>query len=140
MTSQRFIQNLQDKLLHIAECLLGQQLLKDILRHADPSHQVVLEIPTVTNPWQRVFLGGVGIIGLAGIPLAAILPILPTMPFALVALVCFARVSTRFQRWLLASSACKMALSMIYTRPYQPFIFFRKLIHFLLGNPKIQGV
>lgn len=137
MAEQSFKQRLHDTVQRVATRVLGRQLMQDIAHHAHPDHQVVVEIAPVESVRQRVLLSGVGILGIVGIPIAAIAPILPTMPFVLIALVCFARVSRRFQRWLLAMPVCRTALSLVYTHPQQPFVMVRKLLHWMLGRPKV---
>ncbi len=113
---------------------------RDFLRHhGETENQIVIDIPPVDHPLKTVALGLFGIVGLIGVPIAMLLPIVPATPFAMLGLVCLARISPRFRRWLLGTRFCKTTLSMIYTRSEPVFVLLRKLLQFLLGNPVVRA-
>lgn len=113
-------------------------LLKDFQPYTDPAQQIDLDISPVTSVWLRLVLFALGVAGLVGIPIAMIAPILPATPFVLIALVCFARLSRRFQYWLLSMPLFRVMLSTIYNHPGQPFRTLRRVLDALLGHPTIR--
>lgn len=113
----------------------GRELLR---RHGDAENQVEIEIVPVDHPLKTAALGVFGIVGLIGVPIAMLLPVVPATPFAMLGLVCLARISPRFRRWLLRQRFCKTALSMIYTRSEPVFVLLRKLLQILLGHPWVR--
>ncbi|MDR2822334.1 MAG: YbaN family protein [Acholeplasmatales bacterium] len=58
-----------------------------------------------------IFLG-LGIVGI-------VIPVLPTVPFLLLTLICYAKGSTRFEKWFLSTS--------IYKKRLRPFIKTRAM-------------
>ena len=124
------------KLNQLAERLLGERLLADFKKYADPAHQIEVKIHPITNPVHRIVaivIGSACVV--VGIPAAAILPIVPIAPFAAVGLMCFARVSPRFQRWLLQQLAYRITVTVIYTRNERPFRLLRQCFNALAGQP-----
>lgn len=112
---------------------------RDLLRHhGDAENQVEIEIVPVDHPFKTLALGLFGVVGLIGVPIAMLLPVVPVTPFAMLGLVCLARISPPFRRWLLSTRFCKTTLSMIYTRSEPMFVLLRKLLQSLLGNPMVR--
>lgn len=119
--------------VHPLERLFGG-LLREVRYHTDPANHRPIHIAPVTHPVKRalVVCAGFGALGLAGV--GAITPVMPVWPFALVALFCFARSSARVRNWVGRNYVIKSVMSLIWSRPEQPFAWARRCIELLSGT------
>ncbi len=109
-------------------------IVAEIRTHADPACHEAVRIEPVESMAGRLTLVALITLGLIMVPIAAAVPMLPIWPFAILVIVCLARLSTRFRRWLVANRAFNTIMSIIRTRPERIFRWADRLMRQALGD------
>jgi hypothetical protein len=115
-------------------------VLAEIRNHADPSRHETVHITPVESLGGRLGLLALIMGGLIMIPIAAAVPMLPIWPFAIIVIVCMARLSARFRRWLTANRAFNTMMSIVRTRPERIFRWADRLMRHALGERRDSAV